>query len=157
PQRRRNVQGQPGAAPAGARRHEIDPRQPLQPGRGHRRALAGDVRPRHRRAGVPRRGVAGPGDRQPLRQHDRPLLARPPLEGDGDERRPSGLVGPAVLSQWIEFLDFYVARKIPSIPPAARAVASLLLPRLFGKGATLAPDRFTGEPDYASALRAYES
>jgi predicted acyl esterase len=66
-------------------------------------------------------------------------------------------LGPAVLSQWIEFLDFYVAKKIPSIPPAARALASLVLNRVFGKGATLAPDRFTDQPDYATALRAYES
>ena len=33
-------------------------------------------------------------------------------------------LGPAVLSQWVEFLDFYVAKKIPSIPPATRALAS---------------------------------
>ncbi len=66
-------------------------------------------------------------------------------------------LGPAVLSQWIEFLDFYVAKKIPSIPPSTRALASLLLGRVFGSGATLAPDRFTNQPDYATALRAYES
>ncbi len=66
-------------------------------------------------------------------------------------------LGPAVLSQWIEFLDFYVAKKIPSISPATRALASAVLARVFGKGATLAPDRFTDQPDYASALRAYES
>ncbi len=66
-------------------------------------------------------------------------------------------LGPAVLSQWIEFLDFYVAKKIPSIPPATRAIASALLGRIFGRGATLAPDRFTDQPDYASALRTYEA
>jgi hypothetical protein len=66
-------------------------------------------------------------------------------------------LAPAVLSEWIEFLDFYVAKKIPSVPPAARAVASVALSRAFGKGATLAPDRFTDQPDYASALRAYEA
>lgn len=66
-------------------------------------------------------------------------------------------LGPAVLSQWIEFLDFYVAKQIPSIPPATRAIASVLLGRVFGPGATLAPDRFTDQPDYASALGAYQS
>jgi predicted acyl esterase len=66
-------------------------------------------------------------------------------------------IGPAVLSQWIEFLDFYVAKKIPSVPPATRAIASVVLSQLFGPGATLAPDRFTDQPDYASALRAYEA
>jgi predicted acyl esterase len=66
-------------------------------------------------------------------------------------------LGPAVLSQWIEFLDFYVKQEIPSIPPATRAIASAVLSNLYGKGTTLAPDRFTDQPDYASALRAYES
>jgi predicted acyl esterase len=66
-------------------------------------------------------------------------------------------IGPAVLSQWIEFLDFYVARKIPSIPAATRSIASVLLGRAFGGTVTLAPDRFTDQPDYASALHAYEA
>jgi predicted acyl esterase len=66
-------------------------------------------------------------------------------------------LGPAVLSQWIEFLDFYVAKKIPSLSPAARAVASTLLSRAFGGHVSLAPDRFADQPDYASALRAYEA
>jgi predicted acyl esterase len=66
-------------------------------------------------------------------------------------------IGPAVLSQWIEFLDFYVAREIPSVPPVTRALATVALTRLFGKGATLAPDRFTNEPDYATTLAAYQA
>ena len=66
-------------------------------------------------------------------------------------------LGPAVLSQWVEFLDFYVAQRIPSIPPATRALAAVVLPLVFGAGGTLAPDRFTDQPDYASALRAYEA
>jgi putative CocE/NonD family hydrolase len=33
----------------------------------------------------------------------------------------------------------------------------VVLARVFGPGATLAPDRFTNQPDYATALRAYES
>jgi predicted acyl esterase len=66
-------------------------------------------------------------------------------------------IGPAVLSQWIEFLDFYVAKKIPSIPATTRALASVLLGRVFGGKVSLAPDRFTDQPDYATALRAYEA
>ncbi len=65
-------------------------------------------------------------------------------------------LGPAVLSRWLEFLDFYVARRIPSVPPATRALAAAALPRVFGAGVTLAPDRFTGYADYASALSAYQ-
>jgi predicted acyl esterase len=66
-------------------------------------------------------------------------------------------IGPAVLSQWIEFLDFYVAKEIPSIPGTVRAVASVLLGRVFGGKVTLAPDRFDDQPDYETALRAYEA
>lgn len=66
-------------------------------------------------------------------------------------------LGPAVLSEWIEFLDFYVAEKIPSISPASRAVASVILSNVFGAGVSLAPDRFTDQPDYATALRKYEA
>jgi predicted acyl esterase len=66
-------------------------------------------------------------------------------------------IGPAVLSQWIEFLDFYVAKEIPSIPAGTRSLASVLLGRIFGGKVTLSPDRFTDQPDYATALRAYES
>jgi predicted acyl esterase len=66
-------------------------------------------------------------------------------------------LGPAVISQWIEFLEFYVAKQIPEIPSATRLIASVALSRIFGKGATLAPDRFTDQPDYESALRAYET
>ncbi len=66
-------------------------------------------------------------------------------------------LGPAVLSDWIDFLDFYVARKVPSVSPATRALASVILARLFGQGVSLAPDRFTGHPEYATALAEYQS
>ena len=66
-------------------------------------------------------------------------------------------LGPAVLSEWIEFLDFYVAEKIPSISPASRALASVVLSAVFGAGVSLAPDRFTDQPDYATALAKYEA
>jgi predicted acyl esterase len=66
-------------------------------------------------------------------------------------------IGPAVLSQWIEFLDFYVAKRIPSVPASTRAIASAVLSRLFGGRVTLGPDRFTVQPDYATALAAYEA
>jgi predicted acyl esterase len=66
-------------------------------------------------------------------------------------------LGPAVLSQWIEFLQFYVADQVPTISPAVRVVASVILPGVFGEGVSLAPDRFTDQPDYASALAKYEA
>jgi uncharacterized protein len=66
-------------------------------------------------------------------------------------------LSPEVLSRWVEFLDFYVARKIPVIPPATRALASALLAQVFGTGISLEPDRFTAEPSYEAALAAYEA
>jgi predicted acyl esterase len=66
-------------------------------------------------------------------------------------------IGPAVLSRWVEFLDFYVAKKIPSIPPDTRALADVVLGNVFGAGARLEPDRFAGETDYAAALSQYEA
>jgi hypothetical protein len=66
-------------------------------------------------------------------------------------------LSPEVLSRWIEFLDFYVARRVPSIPPATRALASALLGQVFGEGVTLEPDRFADQPDYQAALVAYEA
>ena len=38
-------------------------------------------------------------------------------------------LGPAVLSQWIEFLQFYIGDEIPSISPASRVLASIQEPR----------------------------
>jgi predicted acyl esterase len=66
-------------------------------------------------------------------------------------------LGPGVLSQWIEFLEFYVARRIPSIPDATRALAATILTQVFGPGFSLAPDRFTDQPDYATALAKYQA
>jgi uncharacterized protein len=56
--------------------------------------------------------------------------------------------GPTVLSQWIEFLDIYVAHTVPAVSPVKRAVADALLAQTFGAGAKLAPDRFAGRTDY---------
>ena len=66
-------------------------------------------------------------------------------------------LNPTILSRWVEFLDFYVARRIPSISPAQRAFATLALSSVFGPGVTLEPDRFTGAPSYAAALAQYEA
>ena len=66
-------------------------------------------------------------------------------------------LGPAVLSQWIEFLDFYVAKKVPSIPPATRTLADVVLARVFGPGAQLEPDHFVNETDYDAALAKFQA
>ena len=66
-------------------------------------------------------------------------------------------LGPSVLSQWVEFLQFYVAKQIPSIPPATRALADVVLARTFGAGAQLEPDHFVNEPNYRAALAKYQA
>jgi hypothetical protein len=68
----------------------------------------------------------------------------------------SDSLGPAVVARWAEFLDFYVARRIPAIPATVRVLADGLLSQFYGPGVKLPPDRFTASPDYASALAAYQ-
>ena len=68
----------------------------------------------------------------------------------------SDALGPAVIARWAEFLDFYVARRIPTIPDDVRTLADGLLTQFYGPGVKLPPDRFTAYPDYASALAAYQ-
>jgi predicted acyl esterase len=66
-------------------------------------------------------------------------------------------LGPAVLSQWAEFLQFYVAKQVPSIPPGTRALADVLLAAVFGEGAKLDTDHFVDAPSYVAALKQYEA
>ena len=74
---------------------------------------------RHRRAGVPRRRLAGPGDRQPLREHAQQLLARHPDEGHADERRAPGLArARGALASGSSSSTSTWRSRIPSIPPA---------------------------------------
>ncbi len=63
---------------------------------------------------------------------------------------------PDIVLRWAEFLDFYVARRVPRTTPVARAIATAFLEREYGDGVTLAPDRFPEGADYATALAAYE-
>ncbi|MCJ7672249.1 MAG: CocE/NonD family hydrolase, partial [Acidimicrobiia bacterium] len=65
--------------------------------------------------------------------------------------------GPDVITRWAEFLDFYVARRVPSIPADVRATAPLGYLRLTGTPIALPPDRFAGEPDFNAALARYEA
>src|SRR4029450_5508794 len=39
----------------------------------------------------------------------------------------SDSLGPALLTRWAEFLDFYVARRVPTVSPSTRLVASVAL------------------------------
>jgi predicted acyl esterase len=69
----------------------------------------------------------------------------------------SEALGPDVITRWAEFLDFYVARRVPSIPADVRANASSGYVRLAGTPIELPPDRFAGETDFDAALSRYEA
>jgi predicted acyl esterase len=71
-------------------------------------------------------------------------------------RHPDGY-GPANLMRWFEFLEFYVAKRVPRLNPVVRALAPPVLASQFHlRDIDLEPDRFArfGD-DYASALAAY--
>ncbi len=64
----------------------------------------------------------------------------------------------AELNRWYEFLEFYVARRIPHVPAGIRALAPVIFQGATGiSGVQLEPDRFTQYTDYDAALGAYEA
>lgn len=72
-------------------------------------------------------------------------------------RHPDGY-SPLVLTRWWEFLEFYVARRIPRLDPAFRSLAPILFEQFFGvPGLGFEPDRFPDFEDYSGALAAYEA
>jgi predicted acyl esterase len=65
---------------------------------------------------------------------------------------------PSVLAEMVEFLDFYVAQKVPTIPASVRATAPAIWASITGvSGLTIPPDRFSPSTDFATALRQFES
>jgi uncharacterized protein len=73
-------------------------------------------------------------------------------------RHPDGY-GPANLMRWFEFLEFYVAKRVPRLNPLVRALAPPVLAGQFHlRDIELEPDRFArfGD-DHALALAAYEA
>jgi predicted acyl esterase len=65
---------------------------------------------------------------------------------------------PAVLNELVEFLGFYVAEKVPTVPPFVRAVAPQIWASITGvPNLTLPPDRFSGDEDFATAKREFEA
>lgn len=68
---------------------------------------------------------------------------------------PDGFA-PHVLAEWKVFLDLYVARRIPSLDPKVRSLASLLFSEFFGAQIELPADRFTWAKTYEEALASYE-
>ncbi|MET0276208.1 MAG: CocE/NonD family hydrolase [Acidimicrobiia bacterium] len=66
-------------------------------------------------------------------------------------------LSPEVVPRWLEFLDFYVAREVPTITPAQRLLAGVLLRQVYGSSFTIPPDRFDSSASYASQLARYEA
>ena len=66
-------------------------------------------------------------------------------------------LGPDTISRWLEFLDIYVAGRVPSPSPTLDALAPLLYANLTNGAKSVAPPavRFTTEPSLAAAKAAF--
>jgi predicted acyl esterase len=64
----------------------------------------------------------------------------------------------AELDRWYEFLEFYVAHRVPHISPTLRALAPVVFQSATGiAGVHLPPDRFDNTQSYASQLAVYQA
>jgi predicted acyl esterase len=64
---------------------------------------------------------------------------------------------PATFDRWYDFLELYVARQAPHLPDSVKALAPTVFKSAMGvDGVTLPDDPIQAEPDYASALAAFE-
>jgi uncharacterized protein len=65
---------------------------------------------------------------------------------------------PTVLAELVEFLDLYVAQKVPTIPATVRLLAPAIWASITGvSGLTLPPDRFDPSMSFDAALRQFEA
>ena len=65
---------------------------------------------------------------------------------------------PATAVRWYDFLSLFVAQRLPDLTPSLRAFAPLLYQTAMGiSGVTFPADPIEDEPDYASALAAFEA
>ncbi len=83
---------------------------------------------------------------------------RTELRAVGQNGVHTSALDPAVLLETLEFLDIYVARRVPSVPVGVRALVPALWASLTGvTGLALPPDRFTGVTDYRVAKQRFEA
>jgi predicted acyl esterase len=67
-------------------------------------------------------------------------------------------LAPATFNRWFDFLELYVARRKPELPPEVKAAAPILYAAIMGvPGVQLPDDPIQQQPDFASALAAFES
>jgi predicted acyl esterase len=66
-------------------------------------------------------------------------------------------LGPETITRWLEFLDIFVADRVPTASPTLDAIAPLVYSNATGGGpsAPLPAVRFTNEPDVAAAQAAF--
>ncbi|QEC49313.1 hypothetical protein FSW04_18165 [Baekduia soli] len=65
---------------------------------------------------------------------------------------------PATFNRWFDFLELYVARRAPNLPVATRALAPVVFSSAMGiPDVQLPDDPIQAQPDYASALSAFEA
>ena len=66
-------------------------------------------------------------------------------------------LGPGAITRWLEFLDLYVADRVPTPSPTLSAVAPLIYRQAAGApSGPVAAVEYTDEPDLASARAAFE-
>ena len=66
-------------------------------------------------------------------------------------------LGPGTITRWLEFLDLYVADRVPTPSPTLAALAPLLYQQAAGAPAgAVAPVGYTDEPNLAAARAAFE-
>jgi predicted acyl esterase len=67
-------------------------------------------------------------------------------------------LGPGTLARWIEFLDIFVADRVPTTSAAVQSLATALYAGLAGApSGALPPVQYTAEPDVAAARAAFEA
>jgi hypothetical protein len=67
-------------------------------------------------------------------------------------------LAPETFNRWYDFLNLYVARRKPQFDPSQTAAAPVVYAAAFGiPGVTLPPDPIQDQPDYESALAAFEA
>lgn len=64
---------------------------------------------------------------------------------------------PDQLVEWMDFLQLFVARRVPTVPEDLQGLGSLFLQQVFNAPMTVGQSRFAAEPDYASALAAWRA
>jgi predicted acyl esterase len=64
---------------------------------------------------------------------------------------------PQILMEWKTFLDFFVAREVPSLDDQLRSLVPLFYSQLYGVSLELPPNRFAEYDDFETALAAYNA